>query len=163
VYQPWQRLLPTCRGRCRKPASRSCGGSTDGSWSSLSPARGCCEACWPPRGAGIGRRDVKTLMRRMGMEALYRRPRTTKPEPGTRSIRICCAAITRPNQGWAMDITYIPMEHGFVYLGVSARLVQVSRAVAERADLHGVLSRSRSHDHRRCACGSTCGVVIDDE
>ena len=43
-------------------------------------------------GCKIGRRHVKTLMRRMGIEALYRRPRTTKPEPGRRSIRICCAA-----------------------------------------------------------------------
>src|ERR1700731_3913090 len=43
-------------------------------------------------GGKIGRRHVKTLMRRMGIEALYRRPRTTKPEPGTRSIRICYVA-----------------------------------------------------------------------
>src|SRR5262249_47896740 len=42
-------------------------------------------------GCMIGRRHVKTLMTRMGIEALYRRPRTTRPEPGTRSIRICCA------------------------------------------------------------------------
>ena len=43
-------------------------------------------------GCKIGRRHVKTLMRRMGIEALYRRPRATKPEPpATRSIRICCA------------------------------------------------------------------------
>ena len=70
-------------------------------------------------GSKIGRRHVKTLMRRMGIEALYRRPRTTKPEPGPRSIRICCGIqITRPNQVWAMDITYIPMERGFVYLAV---------------------------------------------
>jgi putative transposase len=44
-------------------------------------------------GSRIGRRHVKTLMRRMGIEALYRRPRTTKPEPGHKiSIRICCGA-----------------------------------------------------------------------
>ena len=43
-------------------------------------------------GYKIGRRHVKTLMKRMGIEALYRRPRTAKPEPGHKSIRICWAA-----------------------------------------------------------------------
>jgi putative transposase len=66
----------------------------------------------------IGRRHVKTLMRRMGIEALYRRPRTTKPEPGHKIYPYLLRgmAITRPNQVWAMDITYIPMARGFVYL-----------------------------------------------
>ena len=70
------------------------------------------------QGYKIGRRHVKTLMRRMGMEALYRRPRTTKPEPGHKIYPYLLRGmeITRPNQVWAMDITYIPMERGFVYL-----------------------------------------------
>ena len=71
-------------------------------------------------GSKIGRRHVKTLMQRMGIEALYRRPRTTKPEPGH---KICPyllrgLAVTKPNQVWAMDITYVPMAKGFVYLTV---------------------------------------------
>jgi putative transposase len=72
------------------------------------------------QGCKIGRRHVKTLMRRMGIEALYRRPRTTKPEPGHKIYPYLLRgmAITRPNQVWAMDITYIPMERGFVYLAV---------------------------------------------
>jgi putative transposase len=72
------------------------------------------------QGCKIGRRHVKTLMRRMGIEALYRRPRTTKPEPGHKihPYLLRGMAITRPNQVWAMDITYIPMERGFVYLAV---------------------------------------------
>jgi putative transposase len=45
-----------------------------------------------PEGCKIGRRHVKTLMRRMGIEALYLRPRTTKPEPGHKIFRTCCAA-----------------------------------------------------------------------
>ena len=59
-------------------------------------------------------------MRRMGIEALYRRPRTTKPEPGHKIYPYLLRGIeiTRPNQVWAMDITYIPMERGFVYLAV---------------------------------------------
>jgi putative transposase len=71
-------------------------------------------------GCKVGRRHVKTLMRRMGIEALYRRPRTTKPEPGHKIYPYLLRgmAITRPNQVWAMDITYIPMARGFVYLAV---------------------------------------------
>ena len=71
-------------------------------------------------GSKIGRRHVKTLMKRMGIEALYRRPRTTKPEPGHKIYPYLLRgmAITRPDQVWAMDITYIPMARGFVYLAV---------------------------------------------
>ena len=71
-------------------------------------------------GCKIGRRHVKTLMRRMGIEALYRRPRTTTPEPGHKIYPYLLRgmAITLPNQVWAMDITYIPMARGFVYLAV---------------------------------------------
>jgi putative transposase len=71
-------------------------------------------------GGKIGRRHVKTLMRRMGMEAIYGRPCTTKPEPGHKIYPYLLRglAITRPNQVWAMDITYIPMARGFVYLAV---------------------------------------------
>jgi len=72
------------------------------------------------QGVKIGRRHVKTLMRRMGIEALYRRPRTTRPEPGHKIYPYLLRGmeITRPNQVWAMDITYIPMARGFVYLAV---------------------------------------------
>jgi putative transposase len=71
-------------------------------------------------GCKIGRRHAKTLMRRMGIEALYRRPRTTKPEPGHKihPYLLRGMEITGPNQVWAMDITYIPMASGFVYLAV---------------------------------------------
>jgi putative transposase len=59
-------------------------------------------------------------MKRMGIEALYRRPRTTKPEPGHKIYPYLLRGmeITWPNQVWAMDITYIPMTRGFVYLAV---------------------------------------------
>jgi putative transposase len=71
-------------------------------------------------GSKIGRRHVKTLMLQMGIEALYRRPRTTKPEPGHKIYPYLLRGveITRPNQVWAMDITYVPMAKGFVYLAV---------------------------------------------
>ena len=71
-------------------------------------------------GCKVGRRHVKTLMQRMGIEALYRRPRTTKPEPGHKIYPYLLRGmeVTRPNQVWAMDITYIPMARGFAYLAV---------------------------------------------
>ena len=71
-------------------------------------------------GCKIGRRHVKTLMRRMGIEALYRHPRTTKPEPGHKIYPYLLRGmeVVRPNQVWAMDITYIPMARGYVYLAV---------------------------------------------
>ncbi len=71
-------------------------------------------------GSKVGRRHVKTLMDRMGIEARYRRPRTTRPEPGHKIYPYLLRGVevTRPNQVWAMDITYIPMARGFVYLAV---------------------------------------------
>jgi putative transposase len=72
------------------------------------------------RGEGIeiGRQHVGTLMRRMGIEAIYRRPNTSKPAPGHKiyPYLLRSVSIGRPNQVWAMDITYIPMARGFVYL-----------------------------------------------
>jgi len=69
-------------------------------------------------GIKVGRRHVTTLMNRMGIEALYRRPNTSKPAPGHKIYPYLLRnlAVTRPNQVWAMDITYIPMARGFVYL-----------------------------------------------
>ncbi len=72
------------------------------------------------RGEGvvIGRELVGTMMRRMCIEALYRRPNTSRPSPGHKIYPYLLRVLTidRPNQVWAMDITYIPMARGFVYL-----------------------------------------------
>ena len=72
------------------------------------------------RGVVVGRKRVATLMRRMGIEALYRHPRSTQPHPGHQVFPYLLRdlAITRPNQVWAMDLTYIPVRHGFLYLVV---------------------------------------------
>ena len=69
-------------------------------------------------GLTIGRLAVATLMRRMSIEALYRRPNTSKPAPGHKIYPYLLRnlVVDRPNQVWAMDITYIPMARGFVYL-----------------------------------------------
>lgn len=71
-------------------------------------------------GFKVGRRHVGTLMRKMGIEALYRRPRTSKKQPQNQVYPYLLRNLTidRPNQVWAMDITYIPMARGFVYLVV---------------------------------------------
>ena len=70
------------------------------------------------QGVGVGRQHVGTLMKKMGIEAIYRRPNTSKPAPGHRIYPYLLRnlAVTRPNQVWAMDISYIPMARGFVYL-----------------------------------------------
>ena len=69
-------------------------------------------------GIAIGREHVRTLMKRMCIEAIYRRPNTSKPAPGHKIYPYLLRdlAIARPNQVWATDITYIPMARGFVYL-----------------------------------------------
>jgi len=69
-------------------------------------------------GVVIGRRHVATLMKRMGIEALYRKPNTSKPAPGHKIYPYLLRnlLVTHSNQVWAMDITYIPMARGFVYL-----------------------------------------------
>jgi len=69
-------------------------------------------------GHWVGRKHVGTLMTRMGIEALYRRPSTSRKHPAHRIYPYLLRdrAIERPNEVWAMDITYIPMRHGFVYL-----------------------------------------------
>ncbi len=69
-------------------------------------------------GFSAGRLHVATLMKRMDIEALYRKPNTSKPAPGHKIYPYLLRklAVTRPNQVWAMDITYIQMARGFVYL-----------------------------------------------
>ena len=69
-------------------------------------------------GHEAGRLHVSTLMKKMAIEALYRRPRTSTPAPGHRIYPYLLrkVAVTRPNQVWAMDITSVPLARGFVYL-----------------------------------------------
>ena len=69
-------------------------------------------------GHRVGRKHVGTLMARMGIEALYRRPNTSRKHPAhpIYPYLLRDRVIERPNEVWAMDITYIPMARGFVYL-----------------------------------------------
>ena len=69
-------------------------------------------------GIEVGRRHVTTLMKRMGIAALYRKPNTSKPAAGHKIYPnlLRGVAVNRPDQVWAMDFTYVPMARGFVYL-----------------------------------------------
>lgn len=66
----------------------------------------------------INRKHAQRLMRRMGLEAIYRKRRTTQPAAGHKIYPYLLrnVEITRPNQVWSTDITYIPLRHGFLYL-----------------------------------------------
>ncbi len=92
-------------------------------------------------GLKVGRKHVAMLMRRMGIEALYRKPRTTRKHPQHRVYPYLLRALTidRPNQVWAMDLTYIPMARGFVCLVAVAGLVFAQGSVVA------------SINHRGCA------------
>ena len=70
------------------------------------------------QGHKVNRKRIRRLMHIMGIKAIYRRPRTTKPAPGHKLYPYLLSSmeITRPNQVWAADITYIPMARGFLYL-----------------------------------------------
>lgn len=69
-------------------------------------------------GIDVGRRHVSTLMKKMGIEAIYRKRNTSKAHPDNRIYPYLLRnlIIDRPNQVWATDLTYIPMRRGFVYL-----------------------------------------------
>jgi putative transposase len=69
-------------------------------------------------GVPIGRKRVTALMRRMGLEALYRRPNLSRRVPGhsVYPYLLRDRTVERCNEAWCADITYIPMAHGFVYL-----------------------------------------------
>jgi putative transposase len=69
-------------------------------------------------GHEVGRHRVRRLMAKMGLAAIYQRPRTSDPHPGHRIYPYLLRKlkITRPNQVWCTDITYLPMRRGFLYL-----------------------------------------------
>ena len=71
-----------------------------------------------PEGSKAGRKHIGTLMARMGIQALYRKPNTSRRQRGDEIYPYLLRdlAIERPNQEWAADITYIPMRRGFLYL-----------------------------------------------
>jgi putative transposase len=95
-------------------------------------------------GFAIGRRHVATLMRRMGLEAIYRKPRTSDRHPGHKVYPYLLrdVVIDRVNQVWALDSTYVPMARGFVYLtaviDVASRCVLAHRVATTLEACHAV-------------------------
>ncbi|WP_424579111.1 MULTISPECIES: IS3-like element ISRj2 family transposase [Bradyrhizobium] len=87
-------------------------------------------------GVYAGRRHIATLMKRMGIEAVYRRPNTSKPAPGHKIYPYLLRGlkIERPDHAWAMDITYIPMRRGFVYLAAVVDMFS-RRVLAHRVSI----------------------------
>jgi putative transposase len=77
-------------------------------------------ACLKKDGQIVNRKRIRRLMRIMGLKAIYRRPRTSPPGKGNKIYPYLLKGlkIDRPNQVWAADITYIPMQKGFLYLVV---------------------------------------------
>ncbi|MEE4016092.1 IS3 family transposase [Roseibium sp. FZY0029] len=69
-------------------------------------------------GIVVGRQRVRRLMAKMGLEAIYKRPRTSQPHPQHKVYPYLLRGMTigRPNQVWCSDITFIPVKHGFLYL-----------------------------------------------
>jgi putative transposase len=75
-------------------------------------------AAWlQSKGHTVNRNRIRRLMQIMGLKAIYRRPQTSQPAPGHKIYPYLLneTQITRPNQVWAADITYIPMAWGFLY------------------------------------------------
>ena len=101
----------------------------------------------------VGRRRVSTLMKRMGLRALYRKPNTSKRHPPhpVYPYQLRDLTITRSNHVWAADITYIPMQQGFVYLFAAidwaSRRVLSWRLSVQYLD-HRLLSGRRAGSHQ---------------
>ena len=70
------------------------------------------------RGYCVGRKRIRRLMRKMGISAVYPKPRLSKPHPEHRNYPYLLRdlSVDRPNQVWCSDITYLPMKRGFMYL-----------------------------------------------
>jgi putative transposase len=69
-------------------------------------------------GHPVNPKRVRRLMRQMGLEAIYPKPHLSHPEKGRRvyPYRLRGLAVTRPDQVWAADLTYVPMDRGWLYL-----------------------------------------------
>ena len=95
-------------------------------------------------GYGVGRKRIRRLMAKMGLAPIDQRPRTTVPHPEHRIYPYLLRdmVLDRPNQVWCADLTYIPMQRGFLYL--VAIMVDAQGAVLARIEHHGcrVLHRS---------------------
>ena len=100
-------------------------------------------------GIYAGRRHIATLMRRMGIDALAPQPGTSKAQRGHKIYPYLLRklSIVRANQVWALDTTYVPMAHGFVYL-VAVVDVASRRTLAHKVCITLEASRTRNRARR---------------
>ena len=91
-------------------------------------------------GVTVGRHRVRRLMRLLGLEAIYRKPRTTVANPEHRVYPYLLRGLTieRPNHVWCADITYIPVQGGFLYLVAVMDWATGAGVAAEQHDGHRV-------------------------
>ena len=156
--------------RCRKPTLRSCGALTDCIWSSPSPGAGS-------EGCKTGRRHVRTLMKRMGIEALIAVRGRRSPSRGTRSIRICCAGWrshgrTRCGRWTYMWLTIVHSswtQCGRVFIGrygspVAARspLIRAGRVRRQGSESHFDERPSRRAGHEAVSLFASWPAAPDD-
>ena len=106
-------------------------------------------------GIAIGRCHVATLMKRLRIVALYRKPNTSKPTPGHKIYPYLLRGLTidRTDQVWSIDITYVPMARGFVYLAAvmdwfSRRVLAWRLSITMEATSASKCWRKRSLDGR---------------
>ena len=115
-------------------------------------------------GHAVGRRRVRRLMAKMGLAAIYQRPRTSDPHPEHRIYPYLLRdlAITRPNQVWCADVTYLPMRRGFLYLVAimdwATRKVRIPRS--SRAPFRFDGARASDLIARSLRCGEPDHWVI---
>jgi putative transposase len=112
----------------------------------------------------VGRRHIATLMRRMGIQALAPQPGTSQREPGHKIYPYLLRqlVIHRSNQVWALDTTYIPMAHGFVYL---TAVVDVAsrRVLAHKVAITLEACHAREVIEQAFACWGTPEIVNTDQ
>ena len=98
-------------------------------------------------GVLVGRRHIGTLMQRMGLEALAPKPGTSKARPGHTIYPYLLrnVSVTRANQVWALDTTYIPMAQGFVYLTAVVDVASGPRPAARRVLAHKLATTLEAH------------------
>jgi len=108
------------------------------------------------QGIDAGRRHIRTLMLRMGIEALVPQPGTSQAAPGHKIYPYLLRklVITRANQVWALDTTYIPMARGFVYLTAVVDVASRKVLSAQGGDHAG--SGSRQGGDRAGLCPVRC-------
>jgi putative transposase len=151
----------TCRGRPRTPISRSCAGLDELHLDHPFAGSRMHQVMLKAKSYEVGRLHVSTLMKKMGIEALYRRPKTTKPAPGHKVYPYLLRnlAVIRPNQVWAMDTTCVSMARG---VGIGLELVATDASLSRGGCRSGFRQTSASRRSRRrwpATAGRTSSTV----